>query len=197
MSVTDPPATLIGGLLVGFVFGFLLQKGQVTKYSTIVGQFLFTDYTVLKVMLTAIVVGAVGVYGMLGLGLIEHLHVKPAMLAGVGVGGLIFGVGMSGLGYCPGTGVAAAAQGSRHAAVGVAGGVVGAALYTLAYPHLADGFLKLGDYGKVTLSDVTGTSPWVFVVGLAVIATVVFVAIGRWERRHPAAGSASELESVR
>lgn len=182
MSWIDTPGLVVGGLLAGLVFGFLLQKGGVTKYSVIVGQFLFTDHTVLKVMLTAIVVGAVGVYGMLGLGLIEHLLVKPATLAANALGGLIFGVGMSSLGYCPGTGVGAAAEGSRHAMVGLVGMVVGAALYTLAYPALG-ALLKLGDLGKVTFADLSGASPWLFIGGLALISGVVFALLRRAEPR--------------
>lgn len=182
MSWIDTPTNLVGGLLAGLVFGFLLQKGQVTKYRVIVGQFLFTDNTVLKIMLSAIVVGAVGVYGMLGLGLIEHLLVKPATLAANALGGLIFGVGMSSLGYCPGTGVGAIAEGSRHAAWGGLGMLVGAAVYTFAYPAIS-GILTVADYGKVTLADVTGLSPWVWVGIFAAIAAGVFALLHKIEGR--------------
>jgi len=181
MWTADPLPTLIGGLLIGFVFGFLLQKGQVTKYRVIVGQFLLVDWTVLRVMLSAIVTGAVGVYAMLAMGWIEHLLVKPTLLAANAVGGLIFGVGMASLGYCPGTGVGAAAEGSRHAAVGEAGMVAGALVYTFAYPALDKAFLGIGAFGKVTLADVSGVSPWWYILGLAVISGVLF-------RVLPAAG---------
>ena len=81
MFGVDSIGLVIGGLLAGVAFGVLLQKGGVTRYATIVGQFLFTDYTVLKIMLTAILTGAVGVYGMLQLGWIDGLLIKPAQLA--------------------------------------------------------------------------------------------------------------------
>jgi uncharacterized membrane protein YedE/YeeE len=187
----DTPGLIVGGLLTGVVFGFLLQKGQVAKYRVILGQFLFTDYTVLKIMLTAIVVGAIGVWGMLQLGLIQHLQVKPALLAANALGGLIFGVGMALLGYCPGTGVAAMGEGSRHARWGFAGMIVGAGAFAAAYPYLEKGFMKLGEVAvttgdtvnnKVTLADVTGISPWVYIALLATISLVVFALIGRWER---------------
>jgi uncharacterized membrane protein YedE/YeeE len=187
----DTPGLIVGGLLTGLVFGFLLQKGQVAKYRVILGQFLFTDYTVLKIMLTAIVVGAIGVWGMLELGMIQHLQVKPALLAANAVGGLIFGVGMSLLGYCPGTGVAAMGEGSRHARWGFAGMIVGAGAFAAAYPYLEKGFMKLGEVAvtaggtvnnKVTLTDVTGVSPWVYIGALAAISLVVFALIGRWEK---------------
>jgi len=189
----DTPGLIVGGLITGVVFGFLLQKGQVAKYRVIVGQFLFTDYTVLKIMLTAIVVGAVGVWGMLQLGMIQHLHVKPAVLAANAVGGLIFGLGMALLGYCPGTGVAAMGEGSRHARWGFAGMILGAAAFAAAFPFLEKGFMKLGEVAvtagdtvnsKVTLTDITGVSPWVYIAALAVISLVVFALIGRWERQQ-------------
>lgn len=179
MSWIDSPWMVVGGLLAGFVFGFLLQKGQVAKYRVIVGQFLLADWTVLKVMLTAIVVGAIGVYAMLDLGLIAHLHVKGATLAANALGGVIFGVGMVGLGYCPGTGVAAVFSGSRHGLWGLAGMVVGAGIFTASFPALSSGFLKIGDMGKVTLADVSGVSHWVFIVVLAAIAGTVFTALRR------------------
>lgn len=181
MSLTDPLPLSLGGLAAGVVFGVLLQKGQVAKYRVIVGQFLMVDHTVLKIMLTAVLVGAVGVYGSMALGLLDHLLIKPATLVGVGLGGLIFGVGMTGLGYCPGTGVAAAASGARSAWFGMLGGVFGSAVFAETYPWVAAHVLPLWDYGKVTLADVTGLSPWVFVGGLAAMAAVAFTAIRKAE----------------
>jgi len=190
----DSPGLVVGGLLAGIVFGFLLQKGQVAKYRVILGQFLFTDYTVLKVMLTAIVVGAIGVWGMLQVGMIQHLHVKPAVLVATATGGLIFGLGMGLLGYCPGTGIAAMGEGSRHARWGFAGMILGAGAFAFVYPFIEQTFMKLGEVtvttgdqvnSKVTLADVTGLSPWVFIGLLAVISLVAFTLIGRWERTRP------------
>ena len=45
---------LLLGLGMGIVFGFLLQKGGVTNYDVIIGQLLLDDFTVVKVMLTAL-----------------------------------------------------------------------------------------------------------------------------------------------
>ena len=73
----DPPMLIVYGLVVGLVFGFLLQKGGVTRYQVIVGQFLLKDFTVLKVMLTAIVTGAVGIYGMRRSGWISRCTSSP------------------------------------------------------------------------------------------------------------------------
>lgn len=177
------PKTLLLGALTGLIFGFLLQKGGVTNYNVIVNQFRFRDFTVLKTMLTAIVVGSIGIYAMLQLGMIKGLSVKPAELAMNATGGLIFGVGMVLLGYCPGTALAAIGQGSRDAIVGVAGALVGAAVYTEAYPWLSRTLEPVAKYGKITFPEIAHASPWVFIVGLAVFAVALFIAIERHERR--------------
>jgi len=48
---------LMIGLFIGILFGFLLQKGGVTKYDVIIGQLLLTDFTVVKIMLSAVITG--------------------------------------------------------------------------------------------------------------------------------------------
>lgn len=166
--------TLLLGALTGLVFGFLLQKGGVTRYNVIVAQFLLRDFTVLKTMLTAIVVGSVGVYAMLHLGMIKGLSVKPAELAMNTGGGLVFGIGIVLLGYCPGTALAAIGQGSRDAVVGVIGAVVGAGVYAEIYPLLARTVEPVARFGKVTLPGITGFPPWTIIAGLAVIASGLF-----------------------
>jgi uncharacterized membrane protein YedE/YeeE len=178
------PKTLLLGALTGLVFGFLLQKAHVTRFGTIVGQFLLRDFTVMKVMLTAIVVGGVGVYAMLDAGLIEGLHIKSATLLGNFLGGAIFGVGMAVLGYCPGTGVAALADGARDAIFGVLGMLVGAALYAESYPWIKENILSVADEGKVSLSDVTGASHWWFIAALAMLSLIGFRALEKWEAKR-------------
>ena len=107
----DSPEKLALGLLTGIVFGFLLQKGRVAKFEVIVGQFLFKDWTVVKMMGTAVVVGAVGVYALVSADL-ATLHIRPALLGGVLLGAACFGIGMAVLGYCPGTSVAGCGEGT-------------------------------------------------------------------------------------
>jgi uncharacterized membrane protein YedE/YeeE len=181
------PKTLVLGAVTGLIFGFLLQKGGVTRYNVIVNQFRFKDFTVLKTMLTAIIVGAIGIYAMLQLGMIKGLQVKGAELAMNGVGGLIFGVGMVLLGYCPGTALAAVGQGSRDAIVGIVGALVGAAVYAEAYPLLAKTLQPIGNLGKITFADAAHASPWWFIVGLAVVAVGLFAWLERRERHSLAA----------
>ena len=46
---------LFWGFLFGIIFGFLLQKGGVTKYDVIINQLLLTDFAVVKIMFSAVV----------------------------------------------------------------------------------------------------------------------------------------------
>ncbi len=176
------PKTLLMGAITGLIFGFLLQKGGVTRFNVILGQFLLKDHTVAKTMGTAIVVGAVGIYAMVATGMISAMHIKPAMMVANIAGGLIFGVGMVVLGYCPGTGVAAIGEGSRHAIPGVAGMIVGAAIYAEAYPWIAANILPMADLGKATFATATGLSPWWFIAGLVIAASLGFFALEKFER---------------
>ena len=89
-------------MVFGILFGFLLQKGGATKHDVIVGQLLLTDFTVLKIMLSAVLTGMIGIYLMKTLGWVE-LSPKSGSMGSNIIGGLIFGVGFAVLGYCPGT----------------------------------------------------------------------------------------------
>src|SRR5512139_550265 len=93
---------LIIGLVVGVLFGFLLQKGGVTNYNVIIGQLLLTDFTVVKVMLSAVIVGMIGFHLLKHLGYVRSHAAKGSIGSNV-IGGLIFGIGFALLGYCPGT----------------------------------------------------------------------------------------------
>jgi hypothetical protein len=191
---------LLYGLVTGFVFGFVLQKGQLAKFSVIVEQFLLRDFTVLKTMLTAIVVGGIGVYALRDAGL-ATLHIKPALLVANIGGGLIFGAGMALLGYCPGTALAAVAEKSRHAIVGILGMIFGAAALAETYPYFAAA-ARAVDYKDLTLAGLTGLSPWILLAGLALVSLVLFITIERWERRRtvpaakPPAASPAEKPAV-
>ena len=176
----ESPERLVLGLVTGVIFGFLLQKGRVAKFPVIVGQFLLKDWTVVKVMGSAVVVGAVGVFALVALGQATP-HVKPLLLGGVLLGGVLFGVGMTVFGYCPGTSVAACGEGRRDAMAGVLGMMAGAFGFVAAWPSLQPIVKGLGDRGKVTLPSLTGTSPWLWVGAIAVCG-----ALAAWwfSRKH-------------
>jgi uncharacterized protein len=190
----DSPDKLLLGLATGIVFGVLLQKGRVAKFPVIVGQFLLKDWTVVKIMGTAVVVGAVGVFALVATGQ-ANLHIKPFLLGGVLLGGVLFGVGMLVLGYCPGTSVAACGEGRRDAMAGVGGMFAGALAFVAAWPALQPVIKGLGDYGKVTLPDLTATSPWLWIAGLAGAGVVGVILLRR--RGRPAGQSPTSGPGIR
>ena len=170
---------LFWGLLFGIIFGFLLQKGGVTKYDVIINQLLLTDFTVVKIMLSAVVTGMMGLYIMQGLGWIK-LRPKAGSWGKNAIGGLIFGVGFALLGYCPGTIAGAIGNGYLDAVTaGLAGIVLGSGLLATVYPRLKEGILKQGYFGNVTLPQVLKVNNWVIIIPLAILIIVILVLLER------------------
>jgi uncharacterized membrane protein YedE/YeeE len=169
-------SALILAIVFGFAFGWLLQRGRVTDYNTIVNQFRLRDFTVLKVMLTAIVVGGIGVLALTQLGYAKFA-VRDANMLGTIIGAAIFGIGMVLYGYCPGTGLAAIATGSVHALVGAMGMLAGAMLYAFSFEWVRDNILSVWKLGKVTLPGLMGAPPLAVYIGLAVFAIAFFYVI--------------------
>jgi uncharacterized membrane protein YedE/YeeE len=169
---SEPPRQLVLGFLFGILFGFLLQKGGVAKYEVLMGALLLTDFTVMKIMLSAILVGMIGIFSMHALGLVK-LHVKPTKYAANVIGGLIFGLGFALIGYCPGTGAAALGQGNLDAIPGIAGLMAGSYLYAEFSKQLSATVLKWGDRGRLMLPDLMGVGRMPFLLGFAPVLVAV------------------------
>ncbi len=165
---------LVIGFFIGILFGFLLQKGGVTKYDVIIGQLLLTDFTVVKIMLTAMITGMIGVHFFRTLR-IAQLHPKPGSLGSTVIGGLIFGVGFAVLGYCPGTLAGAVGQGSLDALFGgMVGILIGAGLFSEFYPNLEKSILGQGYFGELTWPSLFKVNPWTIIIPLT-IGVLIFL----------------------
>lgn len=163
-------------LLFGFLFGALLQSAKLNKYNTISGMARLEDYTVAKAIAVAVGVGAILLSIEIGLGYASW-HVKPMLLAGIGIGGLIFGAGMAILGYCPGTLPVSLGEGSMDALVGIVGGIVGGIVYPLIQPSIQG---MLGpDLGKIALNSAVGGGALYYILvvvfGLALVGTAFWL----------------------
>lgn len=170
------PMKLAQGVLFGFIFGFLLQKGGVAKFDILIGVLLLEDFTVVKVMLSAIVVGMIGVAVLHRLGVLE-LQIKETVLGSNIIGGLIFGVGFGLMAYCPGTTAAALGQGNIDAVAGMAGLVLGSYFFALSSRYTGGTITKRGNLGKVRLSDLVPIPHWLFVLLAALILSGVLAGI--------------------
>jgi len=167
--------SLVYGLITGILFGFFLQKGRVLRYDKQLGALRLMDMTIVKFMFSTILVAMVGVYLLKDLGLAK-LSIKPTILGGVILGGLIFGFGWGLLGYCPGTSAGAIGEGRWDAFWGVLGMLTGAGLYAEAYPIIKKTILTWGDFGSITLPQVLGLNHW-FVIPVFVVGAL---ALFRW-----------------
>ncbi len=158
---------LFYGLLTGFVFGFLLQKGRVLRYEKQLGALRLIDMTIIKFMMSAIVVGMVGIYLLHDLINPDLLNLKSTILGANIIGGILFGIGWGLFGLCPGTAIGALGEGRWHAIFGIAGMLVGAALYATLHPWMTETVLTWGDFGQVTLPGLLGINHWLVIVVFA------------------------------
>ncbi len=163
-------------ILMGFAFGWLLQFGRLADCNVIEGQFCLRDFTMVKVMLPAILVGGLGVLALIGAGDAKY-YIKDANLLAVGLGAALFGVSLTLLGYCPGTAIAAVGAGSVHALVGFLGMIFGGILYALSFDWVKAHILPVWALGKVRLPDLTAAPDLVWFAGLAVVAALFFVGL--------------------
>lgn len=160
------------GLLAGIGFGFLFQKSRILRFDKQIGLLLFRDLTVLKFMLSAIVVGMVGfhllhVYGLL------TVHRKTMSLGAVLVGGILFGAGWPLCGYTPGTAVAALGEGRWRAGFVLAGMLAGVLLFVWSEPWLQRTVPAWYDLGELSLPQLIGL-PEATVVALFVGLVTLF-----------------------
>jgi uncharacterized membrane protein YedE/YeeE len=172
-------SALVLAVIFGFVFGWLLHRGKVTNYNVILNQFRLKDFTVLKVMMTAIVVGGVGVL-LLTQAELATWHVRDANMLATIIGASLFGVGMVLYGYCPGTGVAAIATGSVHALVGAIGMLIGGALYAFSFDWVREHIISVWALGKVSLPELLNVPSIAIYTVLAMVAVILF----RWAERR-------------
>jgi uncharacterized protein len=171
-------------LLIGIFFGLSLERSGLGDPHKLTGVFYFRDFTVPKVMFTAIIVASTGIYLLADLRLLDlsRVWIIPTFFWPQLVGGLIFGVGFVVSGYCPGTSVAGLASGRLDALITMAGITAGSLLFAVLYPIL-EGFYLSSDRGVVTVQGLLGVSHWVVIVALIIIAGGMFVFLERWEKR--------------
>ena len=171
-------------LAIGFLFGVCLQRGGLTRYQKIADAFRFRDLTVLRFMLSAILVAALGVHVLAAFGVARPLPLHDSALLRNALGGLVFGVGMALVGLCPGTVVAGAGEGRLDDAIpGVLGLVAGSLAFGLAYPTLVPALERHLRLGPVNLPGLAGVDPWLALALLWELALIGF-AVGASRLPH-------------
>jgi len=165
-------AKALKAVLFGIAFGFLLQKGGVAEFHILIGALLLEDFTVMKIMLSAVVVGMVGITILRHLGWAE-LSIEKLQPARNIVGGLIFGAGFAFSAYCPGTGAAALGQLNGDSLFMVLGMLVGSYCFALLSGRIQK-WIPITEQKPVRLAGSRGRSE---VIPVLVVATSLCTAI--------------------
>ncbi|HOG08364.1 MAG: YeeE/YedE family protein [Syntrophales bacterium] len=166
---------LLTGAVTGLLFGFIMQKAQVIRYDRQLGALRLQDMTIVKFMLSTILVAMVGIYLLFDLGMVK-LSIKSTILGANIVGGLIFGIGWGLVGYCPATAMAALGEGRYDSLFGLLGMLLGAGLFAEAYPFLKATVLTWGNFGKISIPAALGVNHWIVIV----ILVAAFVGLFYW-----------------
>jgi hypothetical protein len=179
---------LVVAVVIGFGFGFVLERSGFGTAHKLVGQFYGNDMTVLKVMFGAIVTAMLGAVVLSGLGLMDLRAVAATVTSETWiwpmiVGGFVLGAGFIVSGYCPGTSVVAAASGKLDGLATVVGVVLGTLVHgeLLAWKPFA-AFNGSGYLGQVYLYDLVGLPPPVLALLVAGMAVGCFLGAEKLER---------------
>jgi len=187
----------LSGVLLGFGFGFVLERAGFGSGCKLTAQFRLTDWSVFKVMFTAIVFAAVGLYALEWGGLVDAggIYVPAPYLWAIAAGGAAIGVGFAVGGYCPGTAMVGITTGRVDAIVFFAGLLIGtfafAGLFGWVEPLTTAGELTKGD----RLPELLGLPEWIVLVVLVGAAVGVFYLGGWFERRARATSEEALTES--
>jgi uncharacterized membrane protein YedE/YeeE len=169
-------------MIWGFIFGGILQYARLNRFDTIAGMAVLKDFTVAKTISFAIGLGMLLLQAEIYFGWADY-HIKPLILTGVVVGGLLFGVGMAILGYCPGTVAVSLGQGNLDALVGIIGGLCGSLIFAVAYPYITPFFGP--DLGSLSLRSLLpdNTLFWTATIAAAILFMGIALLLQRLQHR--------------
>lgn len=186
---------MLSGLVCGVLFGFVLENAGFGSPCKLTGQFSLRDWSVLKVMFTAIVVAAAGLYLLRLAGLLEAdaVFVPTSLLVASAIGGVLIGSGFAVGGYCPGTSVVGMFSGRVDAFLFIFGLLIGTFAFSGLYGPAIEAVMAMGEVETGdTFSDAWGI-PDAVVIGLMAVALVGVFYAGSWfERRSQGPVTAQE-----
>lgn len=170
---------MITAFAIGVAFGFALERAGLGSARKLIGQFYLTDFTVFKVMFSAIVTAMLGAFWLSRLGVVDlsSVYVPRTWLLPQLAGGLIFGVGFVVAGLCPGTSCVAAATGRGDGLAVIAGMFAGVLIAPVR------GFYESTPRGAWTLPELLHVPYGVVVFAVVLIALAGFTVAERIEKR--------------
>lgn len=189
---------IFSGLLCGFLFGFVLENAGFGSPAKLTAQFRLSDWSVFKVMFTAIVVAATGLYVLQLAGVIQTdaIFVPPALLMAAGIGGVLVGAGFAVGGYCPGTSVVGLCSGRLDAAVFLVGLVIGTFAFAGLYGATIDAIMAMFEVTQGDTVTEAFNIPQPVVLGSMIVALIAIFYVGSWfERRSTGPITAAQAVS--
>ncbi len=171
----DTPLALFLALLIGFGFGFALERAGFSSSRRLAGIFYFTDMAVMKVMFSALITAMLGLSYLVSLGWIhlDQIFLMPTIYGAQIVGGLLFGVGFAMGAWCPGTAAAGLAAGRIDAFVFLVGTIAGSILFNELFPLIRT-LYTAGDQGIQMAYDTLGMSRNAFILAITLVAVGAF-----------------------
>lgn len=127
-------------LALGTAFGFILSRSGAADYNYIQTMLLFENFQLYGIMGTAVALTVPGIWlitrrGRTVAGAPIAIDLKPLHRGNV-VGGLLFGIGWSMSGMCPGPILVNLGEGKIYAVAALAGALVGAGAFGAMYARL-------------------------------------------------------------
>jgi len=169
---------LLLSLVIGFFFGFVLERAGFGDARNLTNIFYFRDMRVLKVIFSAVCTAMVGLILLSWVGLFDYsvllqysllkTYLWPQL-----VGGILFGMGFAIGGYCPGTSVVGVVSGRLDAIVFLGGMIAGIWGFAAGFPAW-QGFYKSFDLGRLTLWQVLGIPMPLMAALIVAMALVAF-----------------------
>ncbi|MCF8267234.1 MAG: YeeE/YedE family protein [Ignavibacteriales bacterium] len=165
----------IVALVIGILFGMILEQAGFSTSKKLVGLFYGYDFTVLRVFFTAGIVAMIGVMGLEHFGLLDInlVYINPTFLWSAIVGGAVMGIGFVIGGFCPGTSVCAAAIGKIDAMIFIGGAFLGVLVFAEGYP-LFETLYKSANWGSPTFYETLSVSKNLFAFIMVVFALTGF-----------------------
>jgi hypothetical protein len=170
-GAVGPLGILLAAPVIGFAFGWFLERAGLANARKLAGQFYLTDLTVFKVLFTALLTAMLGGFWLDRLGLLDLdlVYLPETFVVPQAVGGVLFGAGFLMGGLCPGTSCVAAASGRLDGLAVIAGMLLGVVAFNLAFDWVAPFYGSTG-LGAVTLTDLIGVSRGTGVAAVTVVA---------------------------
>ncbi len=192
MAVTFPslqdaahPAGIITAVCIGIAFGWCLERGGMGNARKLAGQFYLRDFTVIKVMFSALITAMLGVFWLGRLGVIDvhSLYVPETFLVPQVIGGVLFGAGFVIGGLCPGTSCVAAASGRLDGLAVMAGMFIGVLGFGIVFSRIQRIYYATSR-GAFTLPTASHIPYGVIAAAICIGGLLMFGSINRFEQRR-------------